>query len=52
MLGRRGTFCDSEAVKSAWGESRATEEAHMTNRKQVLEEVFELALHNDMTYFG
>ncbi len=28
------------------------EEAHMTNREDILDEVFELALHNDMTYFG
>ncbi len=32
--------------------ARNQEDALMTNREEVLNEVFELALYNDMTYFG
>jgi hypothetical protein len=38
---------NSEAV-----EESAQEEALMVNREKILNEIFELALQNDMDYFG
>ena len=38
---------NSEAV-----EESAQEEALMVNREKILDEIFELALQNDMDYFG
>jgi hypothetical protein len=38
---------NSEAV-----EESVQEEALMVNREKILDEIFELALQNDMDYFG